>query len=100
MKKNIFDQYVKKVCERYGIDTKELFSRNKKREISDARQLLYFLCFQRPMKKIEIVRYMEEEGLKVTPTNVRYSINRVNDKIKEDKDYIHVIREINSCVTH
>lgn len=99
MKKVIFDKYSEQVCKVYGIDLNDLFSSTKKREVSDARQLLYFLCYKRPMRKVEIVRYMKEEGLSVTPTNINYAINKIKNKVKEDQDYIHVINKINSCIT-
>lgn len=100
MKKNIFDQYAKEICKKYNIQVDELFSPSTKRNISDARQLLYYLCYSRPMRMTEIARYVEEEGLPVTSQNVNYGVKRVVKKIKEDQDYQYVINNIRSCVTH
>ena len=38
-----FEQIVEKVCSHYNIDTESLYSKSRKREISDARQVVMFL---------------------------------------------------------
>ena len=50
MKRNIFNEYVEQVIELYGITKGELFQKSKVREIVDARHVLYYLCYNRPMK--------------------------------------------------
>ena len=99
MKKRIFDQYVIEVCKTYDIESFEFFSQTKKRNITEARQMLYYLCYNRPMKKSEIIRYMSDDGFSVTSTNITYGINRVRDKVREDEDYEYVINKIKECVT-
>lgn len=99
MKKSIFDQYVNRVCKTYEIDKKLLFSRSLKRNVTDARQLLYYLCYNRPMKKAEIIRYMSSEGLSVTTTTITHGVDKVSNKMQQDSDYEYVINDINSCVT-
>ena len=99
MKKNIFDQYVSEVCKTYDIDIKELFAKTKQNDITEARQMLYYLCHNRRIKNVEIARYVNEYGLSVSAPNVSYSINKMLDIVRGDEDYGHVINKINSCVT-
>lgn len=99
MKKRIFDQYVSEVCKRYDIDPTELFSQTKKRDIIEARYMLYYLCYNRPMKNSEIVRYMFDNGFVVTPRNINYGIERMRDNVRDDEDYEYVINKIKECVT-
>ena len=99
MKKNIFDQYVNEVCKTYGLTSEELFAKTKQNDITEARQMLYYLCHNRRIKNVEIARYVNEYGLDVSAPNVRYSINKMLDVVREDEDYGYVINKINSCVT-
>ena len=60
MKKQIFNQYAQKIADLFGIDKQELFVKSKKRDLVDARHLLYYLCFHRPMQLVSIQNFMED----------------------------------------
>ena len=64
MKQDVFNQYVDRVTDLYQIKKFELFSKSKKRELVDARHLLYYLCAKRPMKLIYIQKYKLYERLR------------------------------------
>ena len=48
MKQEIFNKYVKKVCQLFDLTNEEVFTKSKMRERVDARHLLYYLCSKRP----------------------------------------------------
>jgi chromosomal replication initiation ATPase DnaA len=94
MKVQIFQNYVDKVSEVFGLSEKEMFTKTKKRDIVDARHLLYYLCYTRPMRLKYIQDYMSEKGYHIKHSTIIHGINIVEEKIKEDRDYKKVIERI------
>jgi chromosomal replication initiation ATPase DnaA len=47
MKKDIFNDYVDRVCHIFGLEKETLFTKNKRKDVVDARFLLYYLCRDR-----------------------------------------------------
>jgi chromosomal replication initiation ATPase DnaA len=97
MKQNIFNQYAEKVCDIFSIEDKSLFEKNKRKDVVDARHLLYFLCAERPMKIVYIQEYMAEKGYIINHTSILYGIRKVTERVKTDKDYVKVIKDIKKC---
>jgi len=87
MKINIFNEYVNRVCGLYGIKEQELFKKTKVREIVDARHLLYYLCFKRPMKIIYIKTFMSERGYDIGHSSISHGIQLVTKLQQDDADY-------------
>jgi chromosomal replication initiation ATPase DnaA len=98
MKKEIFNQYTKAILSMFRLKRDELFTKNKKRDVVDARNLLYFVCANRQMKLVTIQEYMAEEGYKISHTTIIHSIKRVQEQIVSDKDYLTSISKIESCI--
>jgi chromosomal replication initiation ATPase DnaA len=98
MKEDVFNQYVERVLDLYSITREELFVKSKKRYIVDARQLLYYLCFNRHIKLIIIQKFMENNGYKISHNSVTHGINSVAEKIEQDKDYKSIINDIDRAV--
>lgn len=94
MKSDIFYQYVDKVTDLFKITKEDLFSKNKKRELADARNLLYYLCKNRPMTVSYIKKYMGENGYDVKHPTVIYGIGTVERKVDEDDDYLQIVKDI------
>ena len=61
MKREIFNQYLERVIEQFRMSKENLLSKTKKREIVDARYLLYYLCYRRPMTISYIQKFMNEK---------------------------------------
>ena len=91
MKKSVFNYYATKVAHLFDIKEDELFSRSRRTDISDARSLLYYLCYIRPMSVAYIQKYMHGSGSKVAHTSILYGINKVKQRMREDSDYINII---------
>ncbi len=98
MKEDIFNQYVDRVTDLFNIDRETLFSRSKQRHIVDARQLLYYLCYNRQMQFVIIKKFMLDNGASILHNSIVNGINNVKVKLEEDKDYQTIIRDIEKAV--
>jgi chromosomal replication initiation ATPase DnaA len=68
MKKVIFDGYAIAVCKFFNIDQASLFSKSRQTMIVEARQILFYLCYKRPIGLSAIQQYTEMSGLKIAPS--------------------------------
>ena len=100
MKKQIFNQYAQKIADLFGVDKQELFVKSKKRDLVDARHLLYYLCFHRPMKLISIQNFMNENGYHISHPSVIHGVNIVSQRISDDADYTFIIKSIEKSVNN
>jgi len=98
MKREVFDQYVKRICELFRIDAKELFEKSKKRDVVDARHLLYYLCDRRPMSKSYIIKFMLENGYTIHHSSVIRGISSVENRMGEDADYVSIVKDLERAV--
>jgi len=94
MKKDIFDVYATSIAEKFHITLEEMFAKNRRRDIIDARQMLYYLCIERQIRISYIKRFMEENGHSVTHSNIIYSYKKAKELIDGDSDYKNLITEI------
>jgi|TARA_R100000479_G_scaffold13762_2_gene5407 chromosomal replication initiation ATPase DnaA len=95
MKLNIFNDYVTEVANLYNIEEEKIFEKSKERGIVDARHLLYYLCYYRPMKLKYIQDYMGQRGYEIGHSSIIHGIQSVHKAMAEDDDYQKVINEIN-----
>lgn len=98
MKEDVFNQYVERVSQLFGITNEEFFSKPKKRNLVDARHLVYFLCSRRNIKVISIKGFMENNNHKIFRTSITHGIKIVSKKVEEDRDYRDIISEIEKAV--
>ena len=98
MKNDIFNQYVDRIVELFEISKEELFSKSKRRDIVDARYLLYYLCHKRPMTLSYIQKFMNANGYEIKHSSVIHGINTTIEKVKNDSDYSHVVKDMEKAV--
>ena len=98
MKQDIFNHYVKSVCELFSLEEKLLFEKLKRKDVVDARHLLYYLCIKRPMRVVFIQEYLAERGYIIGNSSILYGVRSVSKKIKKDKDYIKAVKDINNAI--
>lgn len=98
MKVDIFNQYVERVCDLFGITKESLFSKSKQRQLVDARYLLYYLCFKRPMTISYIQKYLLDSSYPTQHTTIIYGISTVDKRIKDDADYMQIVKDIQKAV--
>jgi chromosomal replication initiation ATPase DnaA len=95
MKEYIFLQYIENICSHMGINSSDLFVKSKEGGVVEARQLLYFLCNnKRQMGLTEIMGYLSNLDYHEDPANIKRSIDRVQERINSDDDYIHIVNKL------
>ena len=94
MKLNIFNDYVTEVANLYNIEEEKIFEKSKERGIVDARHLLYYLCYYRPMKLKYIQDYMGQRGYEIGHSSIIHGIQSVHKAMAQDDDYQKVINDI------
>ena len=97
IKKEVFNAYVKQVCEKFGVSEEELFSKTKKRDITIARHFLIYLCYKRYMRLSKIQEFLKERGYDTKHQPIKYAIVVVRKKMRKDEDYRAIFDEINKC---
>jgi chromosomal replication initiation ATPase DnaA len=94
MKNEIFNDYVERIVDAYKIPREEIFSKNKRMDVVDARHLLYYLCLKRKMQISYIQRYMKMNGYVIGHSSIIHGIKSVEVKVNEDSDYKQIINKI------
>lgn len=98
MKEDVFNQYVERVSQLFSITNEDFFSKSKKRNLVDARHLVYFLCLRRNIKVISIKDFMENNNHEIFRTSITHGIKSVSKKVEEDRDYKDIVNEIEKAV--
>jgi len=99
MKKEVFNMYANGVADVFGMEVSELFKKGRKRELVDARQLLYYLCYTRPMRISMIQEMMNENGFETKHSPIINGIKSMKGKLKEDPDYRVLVHRLQEEVT-
>lgn len=94
MKKDIFEQYVDRVTDRFGITREQLFTKDKSRQISDARHVLYYLCRERQITSSYTKHYMGQNGYNIDLPSIGHGLKRVEEHMNNDPDYITLINQL------
>ena len=94
MKNEIFNDYVERLVDAYKIPREEIFSKNKRMDVVDARHLLYYRCLKRKMQISYIQRYMKMNGYVIGHSSIIHGIKSVEVKVNEDSDYKQIINKI------
>jgi chromosomal replication initiation ATPase DnaA len=94
MKNEIFNDYVERIVGLYKIPKEEIFSKIKRTDVVDARQMLYYLCNRRNISHTQIKRYLIDEGLEMTISTILHGIKVMEEKIANDSDYKQIINKI------
>jgi len=98
MKEDVFNQYVERVSQLFNITNEEFFSKSKKRNLVDARHLVYFLCSIRSIQVTYIKKFMENNSHEIFRTSITHGIKSVSKKVEEDKDYKDIVNDIEKAV--
>jgi|TARA_R110000851_G_scaffold98888_2_gene213637 chromosomal replication initiation ATPase DnaA len=94
MKKDIFDNYAIAIAKQFHLTLDQMFDKTKKIEMVDARQMLYYLCMERPIRISYIQRFMEEKGLPVSHSTIIHGYKKAKKMIDDDKDFQTLITNI------
>jgi chromosomal replication initiator protein len=94
MKKHIFDAYAVAIAEQFHLTMDQMFDKTKKREIVDARQMLYYMCMERPIRISYIQRFMEEQGHPISHSTIIHGYKKAKEMIDNDKDFEDVVNRL------
>jgi len=98
MKEDVFNQYVERVSNLFNITNEEFFSKSRKRNLVDARHLVYFLCSKRSIQIIYISKFMKNNNHEVFRTSISHGIKSVSKKVEDDRDYKDIVNDIEKAV--
>jgi|TARA_R110002126_G_scaffold7415_3_gene36440 chromosomal replication initiation ATPase DnaA len=98
MKKEIYNQYKIEIVRMFRLKDGEILSKTKRRDIVDARNMLYYLCATRPMRVRDIQEYIKEDGYSIGHSSIVQGIKNMSDRIESDKDYVAIVKKIEGCV--
>ena len=94
MKEEVFNQYVNAIINRLRITKIELFTKNKERDIAEARFMLYYLCRNRGIRIALICKYLEKDNYKVGHSVVQHGLKRFEEMIETDPDYNEILKKV------
>ena len=94
MKQEIFDSYAQKIAEVFNLKVEDLFVKSKKRDVVDARQLLYYACSKSRMRVVYIQEFMKRNGYDIGHTSILHGISVAAERAKSDKDYKKVVKSL------
>mgnify|MGYP000076496443 FL=1 len=94
MKREVFDSYAKSIAQEFHLSLDKLFEKTKKREVVDARQMLYYLCMERPIRISYIQRFLEDNGYSVAHSTIIHGYKKAKEMIESDKDFKDVVKMI------
>jgi hypothetical protein len=94
MRQDLFYKFVDNICRVLGVDRHLLFSKSKRRDIVDARHLLYYLCFRRMIRVVYIQKYMAQNDYHISHSSVIHGIKVASEKAKVDADYKELLNQI------
>ena len=87
MKKDIFDAYASAIADQFHLSLDQMFTKTKRRDIVDARQMLYYLCMERPIRISYIQRFLEEHGHTTTHSTIIHGYKKAKELIESDQDF-------------
>ena len=97
MKKEIFDAYALAVAKQFHLTLDQMMEKTRRRDCVDARQMLYYLCMERPIRISYIQRFMEENGHSVTHSTIIHGYKKAKELIDSDTDFKELISDITNA---
>lgn len=97
MKKEVFDKYALAIAEQFHLSLEQMFEKKRRRDCVDARQMLYYLCMERPIRISYIQRFMEENGHSVTHSTIIHGYKKAKQLIDSDDDFKDLINDITNA---
>ena len=83
--------YANAIAEQFHLTLDQMFEKTKRRECVDARQILYYLCMECPIRISYIQRFMEENGHNVSHSTIIHGYKKAKELIDKDEDYKKIL---------
>lgn len=94
MKKEVFEEYVDKVTDHFGISQEQLFAKKKDKPIVDARHVLFYLCHKRQITSSYMQHYMRQYGHNIGLSSIGHGIKKMDREVGNDPDYATLIEKL------
>lgn len=98
MKEEIFKQYLDAVVKLFRLTKEIIVSNSKDPDAVEARQLLYYLCYQRQMRMVQIQRFMIKEGYDPGRPGILRGIKQATKRVDSDSDYQTITERISNKI--
>ena len=98
MKKTIFDDYATMVAKKFHVELDSIFEKSKRRHLVDARQMLYLLCMERPIRVSYIKHYLQEYGYDVSHSTILYGYKKAREQVGQDPEFKVIYNELKSTL--
>ena len=90
MKRKVFDAYATAIAKEFHLELDQMFSPARRRDIVDARQMLYYLC----IRLSYIQTFMEQNDCPVQHSTILHGYKKAKELIDNDKDYQQIVEGI------
>ena len=94
MKKEIFEMYANAIAKQFHLELDQMLSKDRRRDLVDARQMLYYLCMERRIRVAYIQRFLAECDCEVQHSTIIHGYKKAKKLIESDPDYLKVVNEI------
>ena len=94
MKKELVERIIDRVCDANLITRDDLFSRTRKREVSESRHLIFLLLLRRGIKNAQIKRIFSNYGHETHHTSILYGARSIESILTYDTNYRKLFAEI------
>jgi len=94
IKRKIFEKYVGMVEDALEISKEEIFTKTRKRENVEARDLLFYLCARRNMRGNFILARCKENGLDLDDSQVSRGKNKIEELRISDPDWKELVNKL------
>jgi chromosomal replication initiator protein len=98
MIQDTFNYYADVIASEMNIETKEIFTRFKRRHLVDSRQVLFYLCSKSQMNVSYIQKFMEESGLPMKHSTIIHGINRIDELMSTNKPMQDFVKSVTSKI--
>lgn len=94
MKRKIYEEIFNEISNHFGLTKSEILTPTKKREVVDARQVVYYVCMNRGIRISDMQSYLNKDGYSVTHSTIINGLKMVEKNINKDEDYNKIIKRI------
>tara|TARA_R100000935_G_C2805670_1_gene152542 strand:- start:558 stop:860 length:303 start_codon:yes stop_codon:yes gene_type:complete len=99
MKNEIIKEYVVQIAKRFELPTEQMFEKTKRRDIVDARQMLYYLCIDRNIKPSYIKLSLKKfYNFDVERSTILHGNKKAKSLLESDSDIKKMLYQIQENV--
>lgn len=86
--------FVDIISSQLNVNPNDIFKKDKRKNIVNARHILYYLSKKRNISIVEIENFMNENAYKIEHSSIIYGIGKVDSRYRSDRDYRFILKKI------